>query len=94
MTNIEINEKIDQIRKIEAQAAALKETLDSLKDELKAELDSKKVDSIDTGIHKVFYNCYDKTSVDTDKLKKSGLYDLYSKKSTVIQFRITDVSVI
>lgn len=90
MTNDMINKKIAELKKIEEQAAALKAEADALKDELKAELDFRKVDSVNTGLHKVFYNCYEKTGVDTQKLKDAGLYDEYSKKSTIIQFRITD----
>lgn len=94
MTNQEMNAKVEQIRAIEAQAAVLKEAIDALKDELKAELDTRQVDSVDLGSHRVFYNCFEQTKVDTQKLKDAGLYSLYSKKSTQIQFRITDVAVI
>lgn len=94
MNKNEINAKIEELRKIEAQAAKLKEAADMLRDELKAELDSRKVDSVDTGLHRIFYNCYEKSSVNTDALKEAGLYDLYTKKSTVVQFRISDVKAV
>ena len=86
--------RIEELRKIEAQAAALKEAAESIRNTLKAELDTRKEDSVDTGLHRVFYNCYEKKSVDANKLKAAGLYDLYSKASTVIQFKVTDVKVV
>lgn len=94
MTNIEINNKIAELRKIEEQAAALKKSADAIRDELKSELDNRKADSVNTGTHKVFWFCYEKGGVDTQKLKDAGLYDLYSKKSVVSQFKITDVIVV
>lgn len=92
MTNEIINQKIKALKDLEAEAATLKASIDAIKDELKAELDSRQVDSVDTGIHRVFYNMYEKKGVDTKKLKAAGLYDEYSSVSTVIQFRITDVN--
>lgn len=91
MTNEMINKKIAELRKIEAKAAELKAVADDLRDQLKAELDSRQVDSINTGLHHVIYNCYEKSGVDTQKLKDAGLYDQYSKKSVVVQFRINDI---
>lgn len=91
MTRQEMNQKIDQLRKMEAQVAILKGSIDTIKDELKAELDARNENSIDTGIHRVFYNCYERSNIDSKKLKEAGLYDLYSTKSAVIQFKITDI---
>ena len=90
MNESELNAKIAELRRIEKEAALLKLQLDSLKDELKAELDSRKVDSIDTGLHKIFYSCYEKSNVDSAKLKEDGIYEEYSKKSIVTQFKVTD----
>lgn len=94
MTNQEINQKIAELRKIEEQAAVLAQEVEAIKDSLKHELDTRKVDSVDTGLHRVFYNCYEKFGVDTAKLKSSGLYEQFCKKSAVIQFKITDVKAI
>ena len=94
MDNNKINERISDLYRIEKEAAELKARADAIRDELKAELDRRKEDSVDTGLHKVFYNCYEKSSVDTAKLKAAGLYNEYAKKSVVIQFRITDVKTV
>jgi predicted phage-related endonuclease len=91
MTNAELNERINKMRELEAQAAILKKQAEVIKDELKAELDDRKADSVDTGSHKIFYTAYEKASVDTSKLKAAGLYDFYKKVSTVLRFQVTDV---
>ena len=93
MDNNMIDSKIAALKTLEEQMATLKKEVDSIKDELKAELDSRKEDSINTGLHKIFYSCYNKTVVDTDKLKAAKLFDNYSKVSTCTQFKITDVKV-
>ena len=94
MTNTELNQKIAELRQIEERAAELNAAVDSIREQLKAELDSRQVDSITTGAYNIFYNMYEKSGIDTDKLKASGLYNQFSKKSTVIQFKITDVKVV
>ena len=94
MTNTELNQKITELRQIEERAAELKAAVDTIRDQLKAELDSRQVDSITTGAYNIFYKMYEKSGVDTDKLKKSGMYDQFAKTSTVIQFKITDVKVV
>lgn len=92
MTNNEINAKITEIELIEAQVKELKAIADARKAELKAELDNLKVDVIDTGIHRVFYEAYSKRVVDTKALKADGLYDKYSKEQTNLMFKITSVT--
>ena len=89
MNNLQIDAKVTQIELLEAQIKELKTVVDSYKSDLKAELDEQKVDVIDTGINKIFYEPYEKSTVDTKALKEAGLYDTYSKKSTVIMFKLT-----
>ena len=92
MTNLQIDAKITEIELLEAQIKELKAIADSAKSELKAELDVRKVDSVDTGIHRVFYEVYEKSTVDTKALKEDGLYEKYSKKSCNTMFKITSVT--
>lgn len=89
MNNLQIDAKVTQIELLEAQIKELKAVVDSYKSDLKAELDKQKVDCIDTGINKVWYEVYEKTSVDTKALKDAGLYDKFSKKSTNLMFKLT-----
>lgn len=88
----QINAKITQIQMLEAQAKELKAVADSIKDELKNELDERKVDMIDSGMYHVFYEAYEKKSVDTKALKSDGLYEKYSKTSMNLMFKITPVT--
>ena len=90
MDNNLINSRISELRALEAQIAELSKKTDAIKDELKAELDTRKVDSVDTGLHKVFYTVYEKSSLDSAKFKAEGLYNQFLKSSLVTQFKITD----
>lgn len=92
MNNTEINARVTEIELLEAQIKELKTLADARKAELKAELDERKVDVIDTGIHHIFYEAYIKNVVDTKALKADGMYDKYSKQQTNIMFRITSVT--
>lgn len=92
MTTTQINAKITEIELLEAQIKELKALADSAKAEIKAELDAQNVDSIDTGIHRVFYEAYEKRVVDTKSLKADGLYEKYSKTQTNLMFKITSVT--
>lgn len=91
MTNNEMDKKIATLRALEAQIATLSSSVEDIKKELKAELDSRKVDSVQTDLHKLFYNCFEKTIADSDKLKAAGIFADFSKKSVITQFKITDV---
>ena len=92
MNNTQINAKVTEIELLEAQIKELKALADSAKADLKAELDERQVDMIDTGIHRVFYEVYTKRTVDTKALKEAGLYDTYSKESINTMFKITSVT--
>ncbi len=89
MNNLQIDAKITQIELLEAQIKELKAVVDSAKADLKAELDEQKVDMLDTGINKIWYEAYEKTTVDTKALKEAGLYDKFSKKSVNLMFKLT-----
>ena len=89
-----INDKIAEIERIQLEATKLQELAENLKNELKAELDERKVDKLDTGSHNIFYSCYEQSRVDATKLKAAGLYEEYSKKSLVTSFKITQKKVV
>ena len=89
MNNLQIDAKVTQIELLEAQIKELKTVVDSYKSDLKAELDEQRVDMIDTGINKIWYEAYEKSSVDTKALKEAGLYDKFSKKSVNLMFKLT-----
>ena len=92
MNNLQIDAKVTEIELLEAQIKELKALADSAKADLKAELDERKVDVVDTGIHRVFYEAYTKRVVDTKALKADGMYDKYSKEQTNVMFKITSIT--
>lgn len=92
MTNTQIDAKVTEIELLEAQIKELKALADSAKADLKAELDERKVDAVDTGIHRVFYEAYTKRVVDTKALKADGMYEKYSKEQINTMFKITSVT--
>lgn len=94
MTNQEINDKIKEIRKLEAEAEKIKQSVDAIKDELKSEMDDRKVEKLSTGLHNIFYTVLEQKRVDNDKLKAEGLYEKFLKKTTSLRFQITDVKVV
>lgn len=92
MNNTQINAKVTEMNLLEAQIKELKALADSIKADLKAELDERKVDMIDTGINHIFYEVYSKKTVDTKALKADGAYDKYAKESLVTMFKVTSVT--
>ena len=93
MTNTQIDAKVFEIEMIEAQIKELKALAEARKAELKAELDSKQVDMIDTGINRVWYKLVEKNSLDTKKAKaeldKVGKLDDCMKSTVETRFTIT-----
>lgn len=89
MTNHEIDTKVTQIEMLEAQIAELKAQVDSYKADLKSVLDDAQVDMIDTGLNKIWYKAYEKTSLDTNAIKEAGLYEKFSKTVAQVMFKMT-----
>lgn len=89
MTNTQIDAKVTEIQLLEAQIKELKAIADSLKGDLKAELDERKVDFVDTGINRVHYVPVAKKVVDTQALKDAGIYEQYLKDQLSTRFTIT-----
>lgn len=92
MNNTQIDAKVFEIDMLEAQIKELKALADTRKAELKAELDERKVDMVDTGVNRVWYDGYTKKTLDTKAIKADGLYDKYTKEQTVLTFKITKVT--
>ena len=91
MTNELINAKVEEIRKINESINLLNAQKAQLEQELKDECDARRAEEIVTALHKIIYNCYERSGVDTDRLRQDGLYDKYKKTSVCTQFKITDI---
>ena len=93
MDNNMIDEKVLEITLWEQQIKKLKDLVEKNKDELKAELDSRIEDSIDTGACKITYILVEKNNLDTKKakeyLKENAVLDSFIRKSIEPRFTVT-----
>lgn len=89
MTNERIDSKVMELELLEAQIKELKAIAESIKADLKSELDTRKVDCIETELNRVHYTVYSKKTVDTKKLKDANLYDEFAKEQTIVTFKVT-----
>lgn len=94
MTNEEINAKVAEIRRLEAEAEKVKQQVDILKDQLKAECDARQVDGINTGLHNIIYKCYSQRRADSNKLKAAGIFEQFSKEVLNLKLSINDVKIV
>ena len=96
MTNEQMNSKVFEINMLEAQIKELKALADARKAELKAELDARQDDMIDTGLHRIWYKAVEKNTLDTKKAKaeltKVGKLEACMKSSIELRFTITHKS--
>lgn len=93
MTNAQMDSKVFEINMLEAQIKELKALADARKAELKAELDERQEDMIDTGINRIWYKLVEKNTLDTkkakDELTKVGKLNDCMKSSVEVRFTIT-----
>ena len=88
MTNANIHEKAMQYKLLKAQQKDIEAMLETLKKDMIAEMDTRKVEKLDVDGFSIRYNVYSKQSVDTAKLKEDGLFDKYTKETTYTRFEI------
>lgn len=93
----ETNQLVEEQQQLDEEIKKLKQKLDQIKNQIVVNLyklssdDSKKIDKV-TAIgdkYKLTYNTQRKKMVDTDLLKKSGLFEEYSKESVSKVLRIS-----
>ena len=96
MNNVQMDAKVFEINMLEAQIKELKALAEARKSELKAELDERNVEMIDTGINRIWYKLVEKNTLDTKKakeeLKKADKLEQCMKNSVEIRFTITHKS--
>lgn len=88
MSITEMEARVRDYKDLLAEIKQLQEMADSIKAELIAEMDARKVDAVEAGSYTVRYIAYESSRVDTKALKAAGLYDQYSNKSTAVRFTI------
>ena len=76
-------------KRISNEITRLKKQKGAIKTELIAEMDARQAEKVVTATHTISYIIFDKTTVDTEKLRAAGLYDLYSKTKAETRFTVT-----
>lgn len=90
MTTAMINSQINELNELEAMLEELKAEADTIKDTLKAEMDDRGVEELDTGIHVIRYTSVLSQRFDTTSFKKDykEVYKHYLKQITSKRFSI------
>ncbi|MBQ9902967.1 MAG: hypothetical protein IJM51_11400 [Clostridia bacterium] len=90
MTTNEMTEKIDELRELETMQAELKEMIESIKDELKAELITLDVEELEVGTNIIRYTTVLSQRFDSTTFKKKmpEIYTAYLKQVTSKRFSI------
>ena len=91
MTNNELTARIAELKEYEALEADLKEMIESIKDELKAELTEQGVEELEVGANIVRYTTVLSQRFDSTALKKKlpEIYGAYTKQVTSKRFTIS-----
>lgn len=93
MTNTQIDAKVFELDMLEAQIKELNALVKARKSELKAELDERQIDMIDTGVNRVWYKLVETHNLDNDlakaELEKIGKLNDCMKSNVKPTFRIT-----
>lgn len=90
MTNEKINETVVEIKNIEIKVNELKEQIEALKQTLKDEFDSRKVDKICTDLFKLSYNICLRNVFDSETFKRDfpEEFKKYNKETTYTRLSI------
>ena len=83
--------RVELIRRLEEQREELEAQIDSLKDEIKAEMTARGVEKLSVGTHRVSWTSYTTTRLDTKALKaeNESIYERYSKQVAARRFVIS-----
>ena len=90
MTNLEMQNKVLELKELKAMADEVSAEVKKIEEELKAELDAQQVDEMQAGAFKVRYKTIVTTRFDSKafKAENAELYDRYTKESTSKRFTV------
>lgn len=90
MSTKEIAGKVQKLRKLQAQADGIKEQIEALEAEIKAEMAERGTDELKAGVFTVCWKAVTSKRFDTASFKKDQplLYELYRKASTTRRFTV------
>ena len=88
MTNFELDSKVRELRELKRLVSDANELIDSLQDDIKAEMTAQGVDTLSGADWKATWKAVTQTKLDTTALKKAlpELAEKFSKKSTYKRF--------
>lgn len=86
MTINEITAKVRELKEIEAMLKELTDEMETLKDELKAELTARETEELQADIFTLRYKAHIQNRIDSKTLKKD-LPDIFSKYSTAVNVK-------
>lgn len=91
MTTIELRNKIEELKELEAIIREAEAEVEVLKDELKAEMKQRETEEMNVGRYIVRWKSVVSNKLDTKALKESlpNIYDMYTKQSSGMRFTIT-----
>lgn len=91
MTIAELTKKIETLQEWEALEAEAKAMIEGLKDEIKAEMDSRKTEELESGPYIVRWTSVLSNRFDTTAFKKehSEMYKLYIKQISSRRFTVS-----
>lgn len=91
MSTIEITNKIVELRELESMMEELKAEIETLKDAIKREMDSRGVEELEAGQYIARFTTIVSNRLDTTALKRenNALYQRYIKQTTSRRFTIS-----
>lgn len=91
MSTIEITNKIVELRELESMMEELKAEIETLKDAIKREMDSRGVEELEAGQYIARFTTVVSNRLDTTALKRenNALYQRYIKQTTSRRFTIS-----
>lgn len=91
MTITEITSKVRELKELEAMLKQINDELETLKDELKAELTERETEELQADIFTLRYKTHIQNRIDSKTLKKD-LPDVFSRYSTAVNVKRFTVS--
>lgn len=90
MTNANIEKKVTELKELEVMAKELDAEMESIKDELKAEMKNRDAEEITTSSHVVRYKEVISKRFDSKAFKEthSELYSQYTKETASMRFSV------
>ena len=91
MDNLQMDEKLARLRRCRREMDTLKQEAEASETEVKAELEARGVEQVETAHYKVSWKAVSSTRLDTKALKaeRPELYQRYAVSSTTKRFSVT-----